>query len=97
MVNKEVIQIKTRELYHLLLIKDVDVLFAHQLFKQIYDVAWCRYLVRTANSPEAESLARCSLESARNELDDTLRKLELCDLDRKLVRYIADNVGYGKI
>lgn len=97
MVDKEIVQIKTREVYHLLLVKDIDLMTAHKLFSQVYNVIWYRYKFQHVNSPEAESLARWSLEDARNILDDTLRKLELCDLDKSLVRYIANNCEFEKV
>lgn len=96
MVDKEVLQIKTCELYDLLSVKCVDILSAHKLFNQVYNVIWYRYWFQRVISPEAESLARWSLDIARDELDRTLRSMNLCDLDRKLVRYIADNVEYEK-
>lgn len=91
MVDKEIIQIKTRELYHLLLVKDVDILFAHRLLSQIYNVAWYRHLVHTATTRKSTSLARWSLGLAQDELDGTLRKFNICDLDKTLVRFIANN------
>lgn len=99
MVDKEIIQIRTRELYHLLLVKDVDVMFAYRLLRQIYNVAWYRHLVQTATTPESTSLARWSLEIARDELNSTLYAMNLCDLDKVLVRYVAnycDFSEYGK-
>lgn len=94
MVDKEIIQIKTREVYHLLLVKDVDVLMAHRLLRQIYNVVWYRHLVQTAKTPEAESLARWSVDNAREELDATLHSMQLCTLDRALVRYVANNYEF---
>lgn len=91
MDNKEIIQIKTRELYHLLLVKDVDVMFAHRLLRQVYNVAWYRKQVQLAMTPESTSLARWSLDIARDELDRTLRKMNICDLDKALVRFIANH------
>lgn len=99
MDNKEIIQIKTRELYHLLLVKDVDILFAHRLLSQVYNVAWYRHLVHAAKTPEETSLARWSLESARDELNSTLYSMNICDLDKVLVRYVANYCEfkeYGK-
>ena len=48
MKDKEIIQIKTRELYHLFLIKDVDIMFVHRLVNEVYFVIWYRHLVQTA-------------------------------------------------
>lgn len=92
MDNKEIVQIKTRELYHLLLVKDVDVVFAHKLFSHIYNVAWYRYNVKSAKTPEAESLARWSLGDARNELDYYLGSWGFCTLDKALIRYVAEHI-----
>ena len=96
MVDKEIIQIKTRELYHLLLVKDVDILLAHKLLSQIYNVIWYRHKIQEAETPEGEALARWSVERARDELNTTLYSLNLCDLDERLVRYIADNSLFAK-
>lgn len=96
MDKKEIVQIKTRELYHLLLVKDVDILFAHRLLSQIYNVAWYRHLVHTATTPESTSLARWSLESARDELNSTLYSMNLCDLDKVLVRYVANYCEFNE-
>ena len=99
MDKTEIIQIKTRELYHLLLVKDVDVLFAHRLFSQIYNVIWYRHKIQTAETPEGEALARWSVEKARDELNSLLYSMNLCDLDKVLIRWIADYSDfkeYGK-
>ena len=94
MVDKEVLQIKTCELYDLLSVKCVDILLARILFSAIYHVIWYRYQLHTAKTPETESLARWSLSDARDRLDATLHSMNLCDLDRKLVRSIADNYEF---
>lgn len=94
MKDKEIIQIKTRELYHLLLVKDVDVLFAHRLLSQVFNVIWYRHKIQTAETPEGEALARWSVERARDELNSTLYSMNLCDLDKVLVRYIANYCEY---
>ena len=91
MVDKEIVQIKTRELYHLLLVKDADVTLAYRILRKIYKVAWYRQQVQLAKTPESESLARWSLDIARGGLENTLRKLNICDLDKDLVRFIANN------
>ncbi len=96
MKNEEIIQIKTRELYHLLVIKDVDILFAHRLLSQVFNVIWYRHQIQTAETPEGTALARWSVESAREELNKTLSSMNLCDLDKILVRYIADHCEYDK-
>lgn len=96
MVDKEVVQIKTCELYDLLSIKCVDIMLARKLLSAVYNVIWYRHLVQTANTPETVSLARWSLQDARDELDNALSALNLCELDRKLVRYVAENVEYEK-
>lgn len=96
MVNKEVVQIKTCELYDLLSVKSVDILVAHKLLSAVYNVIWYRHLVQTAKTPEAVSLARWSLMDARDILDGVLCSLNLCELDRKLVRFVADHVEYEK-
>ena len=96
MVDKEVLQIKTCELYDLLSVKCVDILSAHKLLSQVYSVICSRHHVQIAKSPEATSLARWSLETTRDELDRTLRSMNLCELDRMLVRWIADNCEYEK-
>ena len=96
MKNEEIIQIKTRELYHLLLVKDVDILFAHRLLSQVYNVIWYRHKIQTAGTPEGEALARWSVETARNELNSTLCAMNICDLDKTLVRYVADHCEFDK-
>ena len=96
MVDKEILQIKTRELYHLLLVKDVDILFAHRLLSQVYNVIWYRHQIHTAGTPETEALARWSVERARDELNSTLYAMNLCDLDKVLIRYIANYCEYDK-
>lgn len=96
MVDKEVLQIKTCELYDLLSVKCVDILFAHKLISLVHDIIWYRYKLQHVTSSEARGLVRCSLESAREELDKTLSSMNLCDLDEKLVRYIAENFEYEK-
>lgn len=96
MIDKEIIQIKTRELYHLLLVKDADIKLAHRLLRQVYNVAWYRRQIHTAKTPETESLARWSVESARADLDVTLLRMNLCELDRALVRYIANNYEFDE-
>lgn len=96
MVDKEVLQIKTCELYDLLSVKCVDIFLAHKLLSQVYNVIWYRHQIQMAKTPETESLARWSLGDAREALDKTLCSMNLCDLDRKMVRYIADNVEYEK-
>lgn len=97
MKEKEIVQIKTREIFHLLLVKDADVLLAHRLFSLIYNVAWYRSQVQTALTPEATSLARWSLENAREKLDKTLHSMNLCDLDKVLVRYVANHYEFDEI
>lgn len=94
MVDKEVLQIKTCELYDLLSVKCVDILLAHRLLRQVYNVIWYRHMVQTTKTPEATSLAKWSVDNARDELNRTLRSMNLCDLDRKLVRWIADYSEY---
>ena len=94
MVEKEVIQIKTCELYDLLSVKSVDFIIAYRLLGQMYNVIRYRHQLHHAKTPEAESLARWSLEDARDELDRTLRAMNLCELDKALVRYIADNCEF---
>lgn len=96
MKDKEIVQIKTREFYHLLLIKDVDIMFVHRLLNEVYYVIWYRHLVQTAETPEAESLARWSLTDARTSLNDTLRSMDICSMDKDLVRYVADNYEFDK-
>lgn len=94
MVDKEVLQIKTCELYDLLSVKCVDILLAHKLINQVYNVIWYRHLVQTAKTPEATSLARWSLEDARDNLNSTLYAMNICDLDKVLVRWIANYSEY---
>lgn len=96
MVDKEIIQIKTRELYHLLLVKDIDILLAHKLLSQVYNVILYRQRIQTAETPEGESLARWDVERACAELNSTLYSMNLCDLDKVLVRYIANNFQFDK-
>lgn len=96
MEKKEIIQIKTCELYDLLSVKCVDILSAHQMLGRVFNVIWYRHQIQIAETPEGESIARWNLEDAREDLDTTLHRLNLCDLDRKLVRYVADNVEYEK-
>lgn len=94
MVDKEVVQMKTCELYDLLSVKCVDIMLASKLLRQIYNVIWYRHQIQMAETSEVESLARWSLEDAREELDKTLSSMNLCDLDKKLVRWIANNSEY---
>lgn len=94
MKDKEIVQIKTRELYHLLLINDVDIMFARKLLDDVFYVIWYRHLVLTAETPEAESLARWSLSDNRDRLNDTLNQMDICSLDKDLVRYIANNYEF---
>lgn len=94
MVNKEVIQIKTKEFYELLMVKDVDILSAHKLLNQVYNFIHYRHQVQIAKTPEATSLARWSLEIARDELNRTLYAMNLCYLDAVLVRWIAEYCEY---
>ncbi len=96
MEKKEILQIKTCKLYDLLSVKCIDVLSAHKLLNQVYNVIWYRHLEQTAKTSEATCLARLSLVFARDELNRTLRYMNLCVLDTQLVRYIADNVEYEK-
>ena len=96
MVNKEVLQVKTCELYDLLSVKSVDVLLAHKLLCAVYNVIWYRYWFHRTITPEAESVARWNLQDAREVLDKILCTMNLCDLDKKLIRYIAENVEYEK-
>ena len=96
MVNKEVVQIKTCEFYDLLSVKCVDIMSAHKLISLVHDVICRRHHIQMAKTPEAESLARWSLEITRDELDRTLRSMNLCELDRELVRYVANHVEYEK-
>ena len=97
MKDKEIVQIKTRSIFHLLLVKDADVLLAHRLFSLIYNVAWYNNQVRTALTPEATSLARWSLEDARKELDKTLLSMNLFYLDKVLIRYVANHYEFDEI
>lgn len=94
MVNKEVVQIKTCELYDLLSVKSVDILVAHKLLSAVLNVIWHRYLVQTAKTPEAESLERWSLRNAQDILGGVLCSMNLCHLDKELIRYVADHVEY---
>lgn len=96
MVDKEIIQIKTRELYHLLLVKDVDILFALRLLGTVFNVIWYRHQIQTAETPEREAIARWSLQDARDALNSILCAMKLCDLDKDLVRYVADNCEFDK-
>lgn len=94
MVNKEVVQIKTCELFDLLSVKSVDIMLAHKLLSAVYNVILYRHNMHTAKTPEATSLARWSLMDSRDALDRILHSMNLCDLDEQLVRYIADHVEY---
>ena len=94
MVNKEVVQLKTVDLYYLLSVKSVDFMVAHKLLSAVYNVISYRHYVHTAKTPEAASLARWSLMDSRDALDKILHSMNLCDLDEQLVRYIADHVEY---
>lgn len=94
MEKKEIIQIKTCELYDLLSVKCVDIFEAHKLINQVFKVIWSRHQLQKAMTPETESLERWTLDIARDELNRTLRSMGLCDLDKKLVRWIADNSEY---
>jgi len=94
MVNKEVVQIKTCELYDLLSVKCVDIMVAHKLISAVLNVIYHRYLVQTAKTPEAESLERWSLRGAQDLLEGVLCSMNLCELDRQLVRYVAYHVEY---
>ena len=96
MEKKEVIQIKTCELYDLLSVKCVDIFLAHKLICLVHDVIWFRYKLQHVTSSEVRGLVRCALEDAREALDKTLSSMNLCELDEKLVRYIAENVEYKK-
>ena len=96
MKEKEIVQLKTRELYQLLLVKYVDLLLAHRLLCQVCNVAWYRSQIQAAKTPEGEALARWSVETARDELNRTLCAMNLCDLDKVLVRYIADHYEFDK-
>ena len=94
MVDRELLQIKTCELYTLLDVKCVDILLAHKLISLVHDVIWYRYKLQHVTSSEARGLVRCSLEDAREALDKTLCSMNICDLDKALVRWIADNSEY---
>lgn len=94
MVDKEVLQIKTCELYNLLSVKCVDILLAHKLISLVHDVIWYRYKLQHVSSSEARGLVRCSLEEAREQLNSTLCAINLCDLDKALVRYVAENCEF---
>lgn len=96
MKKKEIIQIKTCELYDLLSVKCVDILLAHKLISQVYNVIWYRHQVQVSKTPETESLERWLLEIARDELNRTLCSMNLCDLDKALVRWVANNSEYKK-
>lgn len=96
MVDKEIIKIKTCELYDLFSVKCVDILLAHKLLSAVYNVIWYSHLVHTARTPEATSLARWSLEDARDRLGRVLRKTNFCDLDKNLVKYIANNFEFDE-
>lgn len=94
MVDKEVLQIKTCLLYDLLSVKCVDILLAHKLINQVYNVIWYRHQIQIAETPEGESIARWNLEDARDRLNSTLYGMNLCDLDKTLVRWIANYSEY---
>lgn len=94
MVDKEVIQIKTCELYNLLSVKCVDIMLAHKLLSAVYNVIWYRHQVHTAKTPEAESIARWSLEDARDKLNSLLYSMNICSLDKVLIQYVADYYEY---
>lgn len=94
MVDKEVLRIKTYQFYDLLSVKCVDILLAHKLINQVYNVIWYRHLVQTAKTPEATSLARWSLEDARDRLNSTLYAMNICDMDKTLVLWIANYSEY---
>lgn len=94
MVDKEVIQIKTCELYNLLSVKCVDILLAHKLISLVYDVILYRYKLQQVTSSEERGLVRCSLEEAREQLNSTLYAMNLCSLDAVLVRWIAEYCEY---
>ena len=89
-----VIQAKVQELYALLLVKHVDVIAAHKLLQRIYNVAWYRSQIQTAQTPELTALARWSADSAREELDTLMHSLNLCDVDRHMIRYIANHYEF---
>ena len=94
MVDKEVIQIKTCELYDLLSVKCVDIMLAHKLLSQIYDVIRYRHAVQIAKTPEDRSLARWSLGNARGALNSTLYAMNISFSDAVLVRRIAEYSEY---
>lgn len=94
MVDKEILQIKTKELFDLLSVKDIDFLSAHRLLSQVYNVIWLRYKLQHVNSPESTALTRWDLEDARDKLNSTLYAMNLCYLDAVLVRWIADHCEY---
>lgn len=94
MVDKEVIQIKTCELYDLLSVKCVDIMLAHKLLSQVYNVIRYRHAVQIAKTPEVESLARWSLGDAREALNSTLYAMNICSSDAVLVRWIAEYSEY---
>lgn len=94
MDNKEIVQIKTREIYHLLLVKDIDVVLAHRLLGRVFNVIWYRYKVKTAETPESTSLARWSLEDARDELNSLLYSMNICSLDKVLITFVANHYEY---
>lgn len=96
MVDKEILQIKTCLLYDLLSVKCVDILLAHKLISLVHDIIWYRYKLQHVSSSEARGIVRCSLEDARENLDATLRSMNLCELDEMLVRWIANNSEYEK-
>lgn len=88
---KEIVQIKTRELYNLLMVKDVDILLAYRLFDRIFRVAWNMNQLHTAEESGDISNARWSLAFSQKELNTILDSMNLCELDRDLVRYIAEH------
>ena len=56
MVDKEVLQIKTCELYDLLSVKCVDILSSHKLISLVHDVIWYRYKLQHVTSSRQEVL-----------------------------------------
>lgn len=96
MVDKEIIKIKTCELYDLLSVKCVDILLAHKLISLIHDIIWYRYWLNRVVTSEARNATRCSLENAREQLNSTLYAMNLCNLDAVLVRWIAEYCEYEK-
>ncbi len=96
MVDKEVLQIKTCLLYDLLSVKCVDIMLANKLISSVHDIIWYRYKLQHVTSSEARGLVRCSLEDARDRLNSTLNAMNICDLDKSLVRWIAENSEYEK-